>query len=93
MVSSVAIDDQLRQKLKILAAKYDTTQAEIIRRAIALLEASEDFSISIISKQVNQVLKNASITVYLDDSRRKAIADKLSHPGIDIDDLRITFNG
>jgi len=60
MVSSVAIDDQLRQKLKILAAKYDTTQAEIIRRAIALLEASEDFSISIISKQVNQVLKNAT---------------------------------
>lgn len=92
MVSSVAIDDQLRQKLKILAAKYDTTQAEIIKRALALLETSEDINMNMDSDLVIKELKNASITVYDQDPRRKDIAQKLSRPGIDIDDLRMTFN-
>ena len=92
MVSSVAIDDQLRQKLKILAAKYDTTQSEIIKRALALLETSEDINMNMDSELVIKELKNASITVYDQDHRRKDIAQKLSRPGIDIDDLRMTFN-
>ncbi len=93
MVSSVAIDDQLRQKLKILAAKYDTTQAEIIKRALALLETSEDNNVYTTSELVIKELENASITVYSQDPRRKEIDRKLKQPGIDIDDLRITFNG
>src|SRR5271157_2548293 len=40
-MTSVTISDDLRQKLKRLAAKYDTTQAEIIRRSVETFEKYE----------------------------------------------------
>jgi hypothetical protein len=37
-MTTVTISDDLRRKLKLLAARYDTSQAEIIRRAIETFE-------------------------------------------------------
>lgn len=92
MVSSVAIDDSLRQKLKMLAAKYDTTQAEIIRRAILLLETKEVINQEQVAATVKKELEKATILVYKNNPRRKRIVGILSKPGIDIDDMRITFS-
>ncbi len=41
-MTSVTISDDLRRKLKRLAAKYDTTQAEIIARALEIFEKYEN---------------------------------------------------
>lgn len=89
MVSSVAIDDALRQKLKMLAATYDTTQAEIIRRAISLLEAKDMVTQEQAPAWVKEGLKKATRLVYQKNPERKRIDDALRKPGIDIDDLRI----
>jgi predicted DNA-binding protein len=40
-MTTVTISDKLRQKLKQLAAKYDTTQADIIKKALELFEKYE----------------------------------------------------
>ncbi|MFQ6126017.1 MAG: hypothetical protein ACE5R6_15630 [Candidatus Heimdallarchaeota archaeon] len=92
MVSSVAIDDDLRRKLKLLAAKYDTTQAEIIKRAIELFEARKSIPEHHISSRVREELERASVIVFRTNPRRKRIAEALNKPGIDIDELRIAFN-
>jgi len=93
MVSSVAIADDLRRRLKILAAKYDTTQAEIIKKAIALLEAKTSAPQKNITPKVLEVLDRASERVVNNNSRRKRIYEALGKPGIDIDDLRVEFDG
>ncbi len=40
-MTTVTISDELRQKLKLLAAKYDTNQAEIIKKAVEIFEKVE----------------------------------------------------
>lgn len=92
MSSSVAIDDELRRKLKILAAKYDTTQAEIIKKALELFEGQEMNRQEKISPKVEKMLKEANISVLSQNTRRKKIISALNKPGIDIDELRIKFN-
>jgi len=92
MVSSVAIDDDLRRKLKLLAAKYDTTQAEIIRRAIKLFAARESIPEHRISFRVREELERASAIVFRTNPRRKRIVEALNKPGIDIDELRMVFD-
>jgi hypothetical protein len=92
MVSSVAIDDDLRRKLKLLAAKYDTTQAEIIRRALEFFEARETVPDNPVSSRVRDALKQASVTAFRTNPRRKRIAEALARPGIDIDDLRLILD-
>lgn len=92
MSSSVAIDDELRRKLKILAAKYDTTQAEIIKKALELFEGQEMNRQKNISPKVEKMLKEANTSVLSQNTRRKKIITALNKPGIDIDELRIKFN-
>lgn len=41
MMTTVTISDELRKKLKRLAAKYDTSQADIIEKALEILEKLE----------------------------------------------------
>ena len=77
MVSSVAIDDDLRRRLKLLAAKLDNTQAEIIKMAIKLFEAQETIPELRISPRVRKELEEASIIVFRTNSRRKRIAEVL----------------
>ena len=93
MGSSVAIDDELRKRLKILAAKYDTTQAEIIRRALDVFEIHEVEVKREIPLKAKKMLEEASNVVLKKNIRRKRVIDALNKPGIDIDELRITFNG
>lgn len=92
MVSYVAIDDVIRQKLEMLAVKFDTTQAEIIRRAIWLFEMKEVINQEQIPPRVKKELEKATALVYKNNPRRKRIIDTLNKPGIDIDDLRITLS-
>ncbi len=40
-MTTVTISDELRKKLKRLAAKYDTNQAEIIEKAVEIFEKVE----------------------------------------------------
>jgi uncharacterized protein YcaQ len=40
-MTTVTISDELRKRLKRLAAKYDTNQAEIIERALEIFEKLE----------------------------------------------------
>jgi len=42
MMTTVTISDELRKKLKRLAAKYDTNQAEIIRKSLEIFERYEN---------------------------------------------------
>jgi len=46
-MTSVTISDDLRRKLKVLAAKYDTNQAEIIKKSVELFEKVENGEIQI----------------------------------------------
>ncbi len=41
-MTTVTISDELRKKLKRLAAKYDTNQAEIIEKAVEIFEKVEN---------------------------------------------------
>ena len=75
----------------ILAAKHDTTQSEIIRRALEVFEAKEDLKSLVISPRVKAELQRATEVVRKKIPRRRKVAEALSQPGIDIDDLRIIF--
>ena len=71
-MTSVTISDDLRQKLKRLAAKYDTTQAEIIRRSVETFEKYEkEQNIGIATKM--QSLKSSLV----DDDRRQKVEKML----------------
>lgn len=57
-MTSVTINDNLRRKLKLLAAKYDTNQAEIIRRSVELFEKIENGEIQIEKDAIDNNVKN-----------------------------------
>ncbi|MHA1971730.1 MAG: hypothetical protein ACTSW1_01985 [Candidatus Hodarchaeales archaeon] len=92
MVSSVAIDDEIRRRLKLLAAKYDTTQAEIIKRALEAFEALEIQKQARVSLRVEKMLEKATLEVLKDYPRRRKIIEALSKPGPSIDDMRMIFS-
>lgn len=88
MASSVTVDDELRKKIKKLAAEHDTTQGEIIKIAIELYEKA--------SKQMrNEIIPEARSIIKQDLERheredwKKEIRKKLTAPGIDIDEMRM----
>ncbi len=95
--TTVAIDKELRKKLKKLSAWLDITQSEVIRRALAVYEREifqtkeepikdkedkNDQSIVLIKN----VLRNATETIWKKDPERKAIQQKLSSGIETIDD-------
>ena len=87
--TTVAIDKELRKKLKKLSAWLDITQAEVIKRALRTFEkellknkdgnTKENNSLKKISEiAVKKALKEATKIVWKMDPERKAIQQKLS---------------
>ena len=95
--TTVAIDKELRKKLKKLSAWLDITQSEVIRQALAVYERElfqkkeepikekddkADQSIIL----MKNVLRNATEIIWKKDPERKAIQQKLSSGIETIDD-------
>ena len=95
--TTVAIDKELRKKLKKLSAWLDITQSEVIRQALAVYERElfqtkeeqikekddkDDQSIIL----MKNVLRNATEIIWKKDPERKAIQQKLSSGIETIDD-------
>ncbi len=87
--TTVAIDKELRKKLKKLSAWLDITQGEVIKRALGIFEkellknrggnTKENNTLNKISAiEVKQVLKDATKIVWKMDPERKATQQKLS---------------
>lgn len=87
--TTVAIDKELRKKLKKLSAWLDITQAEVIKRALGIFEkellknkggnTKENNSLNNVSTiTVKKVLKDATKIVWKMDPERKDIQQKLS---------------
>jgi len=95
--TTVAIDKELRKKLKKLSAWLDITQAEVIERALGAFEKEllrnkggnsiEKKSLNKASTiSVKKVLKDATEFVWKMDPERKSIQQKLSSGTDTIDD-------
>lgn len=75
-MTTVTISDKLRQKLKRLAAKYDTTQSEIIKIALDLFEKYEhqiDFN-----QSGKNHIKNISSSEPSNDARKEKVEKVLA---------------
>lgn len=87
MPTSVTIPDELRRKIKKLAAIFDTSQAEIIKIAISEYEQKfvlkEDFSNPKLIDYLNKISKE----VFEQNPDRKIRFQKLTAPGISIDSI------
>ncbi len=88
MTTSITVDDELRKKVKRLAAELDTTQGEIIRQAI------EEFEVKFRKTETRNEIAVETMQKASEKRKnipwRKEIKEKLCKPGIDIDELRIT---
>ncbi|MHA1167903.1 MAG: hypothetical protein ACTSRU_08790 [Candidatus Hodarchaeales archaeon] len=85
MPSSVTIPEELRRKIKKLAAYFDSSQAEIIDKAITEFEhrhiPKEDFKNPEIIVHLNKISKE----VHSKDPDRKRRFKKLNTPGVAIE--------
>ena len=72
-MTSVTIPDELRKKLKRLAAKYDTSQAEIIRKSLEIFEKYEQDAENMPSEQEHWLDK-----MPISESRRKYLKEYLA---------------
>ena len=96
--TTVAIDNELRNKLKKLSAVLDITQVEVIKRALFVYE-KEIFKNKDTSNQektinnekskimVEEILKKATEIIWKQDPIRKAIQEKLHKGPETIDDF------
>jgi len=96
--TTVAIDNELRKKLKKLSAVLDITQAEVIKRALFVYE-KEIFKNKDTTNQektinnekskimVEEILKKATEIIWKQDPIRKAIQEKLYKGPETIDDF------
>ncbi len=96
--TTVAIDKELRKRLKKISAWLDITQAEVIKRSLSLFEKeifkNKNIQINDRSSKEKKVisitrikLKNATETIWKEDPKRKAIQQKLSSGSETIDDF------
>lgn len=91
VASSVTIDDKLRIRIKLLAAKFDTTQGEIINQAVTLFEETKNQLDDTAIESSREIIKK-DLLKHKTPTWRKKIRAKLQESGIDIDDLRIELN-
>jgi len=88
-MTSVTISEKLRKRLKKLAAEYDTTQGEIIERALDMMEGkklnTKDLAKN--DKEIENILNKISQEVRQKDPRLKRIHEILEADGISIDDV------
>jgi len=75
-MTTVTINDELRKKLKRLAAKYDTNQADIIKRALELFEKYERKQYLDRFMNINE--EETESTKALDDTRKSKILEMLA---------------
>ena len=85
MPTSITISDQLRKKIKKMAALLDTSQAEIIARAIDEYEKKFTPSEVFTDPEVIIKMKNSSEKIYLKYPERKKRSQRLmqSHDILD----------
>ena len=96
--TTVAIEKDIKKKLKKLSAILDITQAEVIKRALVLYE--KDFVEKKIQEEgervysdkdsmvsVQDILKNATKIIWAQDPERKALQQKLMEGPETIDDV------
>ncbi len=89
MPSSVTVDDELRKKLKKLAAELDTTQGEIISRAVSLYEKEIGLKLYSPNPKARKVIQRA-VKKRKELQWRKLIRKALQSPGPQIDEMRIS---
>ena len=87
MPSSVIIPDELRRKLKQLAAFFDTSQIEIIERAIAEYERLYLPKEDITDPELIVYLTKISKQVHSKDPDRKRRFEKLNAPGVPLETI------
>jgi predicted transcriptional regulator len=85
MPSSVTVPDELRRRIKQLAAFFDTSQAEVIERAIAEYEQFHMPKEDITKPELVAYLARISKEVHSKDPARKRRFEKLSGPGVTIE--------
>ena len=89
MPSSVTVDDELRKKLKKLAAELDTTQGEIISRAVSLYEKEIGATLYSPNPKAREIIQKA-VEKRKQLQWRRLIRKSLESPGPSIDDMRIS---
>ena len=89
MPSSVTVDENLRRKIKKLAAEFDTTQGDIISRAIGLFEKEIGVTGYSPNPKAREIIQKA-VDKRKDLQWRKTIRDALKTPGPLIEDMRIS---
>ena len=88
MNSSITVDNNLRKKIKKLAAELDTTQGDIVAQAILEFEAKLGKNI----EKHNSIARNIIKLAISDNPNlkwRKKIREKFIQPGIDIENFEI----
>lgn len=85
MPSSVTIPDELRRKIKQLAAFFDTSQAEIIERAITEFEQLHLPKEDITNPELIVYLTKISTDAHTKDPARKRRFEKLTAPSVPIE--------
>ncbi|MHA2030605.1 MAG: hypothetical protein ACW99A_12720 [Candidatus Kariarchaeaceae archaeon] len=88
MTSSVTVDKNLRKRIKKIAAELDTTQGDVIEKAVDAFEKSLQKDASTQNQRARDIMKKAANKCKNDKTRQKVRA-ALSEPGIDIDEIRI----
>jgi predicted transcriptional regulator len=98
--TTVAIDQNLRKKLKKLASLLDISQGEVISQAISMFEKSILSQLaekkSLMNEpqkteiDVKRILKEATQKVWAQDPERKELQKKLQEGSETIDDFIIT---
>ena len=83
--SSVTIPNDLRRKIKQLAAFFDTSQADIIKRAITEYEQLHAPKEDITNPEFVVHLTKVSNDVHHNDPDRRTRFEKLSAPGVAIE--------
>ncbi|OLS22340.1 MAG: hypothetical protein HeimC3_31390 [Candidatus Heimdallarchaeota archaeon LC_3] len=92
MPSSITVNDKLRRKIKKIAAELDTTQGEVVAKAIDQFEINFFVKNYIPIPEARKLIRDS----YLKRKNikwRKTIRNALSKPGPTIDEMRISSWG
>ncbi len=88
MPSSVTVDDDLRRRIKKLAAELDTSQGEVVAKAITLIERELSIENTQRDPEARKMMQKAALK-RKNIPWRQEIRKKLSGPGLGIEDMRI----
>jgi predicted transcriptional regulator len=89
MASSVSVDNNLRKRIKKLAADLDTSQGDIITKAIDLLEQMIQNQTKIIDHPSKAIMASAA-EKRKEIKWRQEIRKKLEAPGLPISEVIIS---